>query len=124
MSEEFVEKHSSPLWRLDNLYFVKDALTGRAVKFVPRPQQSELIEAIYLRGERNILVPKARQLGISTIIDLIILDSMLFHGGIQAAIIDLTFPDGGVQGTMAARIDQGATTPSMTVAMQVEPRTA
>lgn len=94
MSEgEFVEKHSSPLWRLENLYMVKDALTGRAVKFIPRPQQRELIEAIYIRGERNILVPKARQLGISTIIDLLILDSMLFHGGIQAAIIDLTFPD-------------------------------
>ena len=39
MDDEFVDKHSDPLWRLDHLYMVKDALTGRAVKFVPRPQQ-------------------------------------------------------------------------------------
>jgi hypothetical protein len=75
------------------LYWVKEAASGKGVPFIPKAEQRVLIEAVYVRGERNILVPKARQLGISTVISLIILDCMLFFGGVQAAIIDLTQPD-------------------------------
>jgi hypothetical protein len=91
--EEFSKRHRDPVWRLNNLYWVKDAETGKAVKFHPKAEQRVLIEAVYKKRVRNILVPKARQLGISTVISLIILDSMLFHAGLQAAIIDLTQPD-------------------------------
>ena len=95
MSEEgeFWERHRDPVWRLNHLYWVKEAASGQAVPFKPKAEQRVLIEAVYERGERNILVPKARQLGISTVISLIILDCMLFFGGVQAAIIDLTQPD-------------------------------
>ena len=92
-AEEFSRLHEDPVWRLGNLYYVKEAHSGRSVRFVPRPEQRTLIEAVYVRGERNILVPKARQLGISTVIALIILDAMLFHAGLQAAIVDLTQAD-------------------------------
>ena len=91
--EEFGKRHRDPVWRLENIYWVKDAETGKAVRFVPKAEQRVLIEAVYKKRLRNILVPKARQLGISTVISLIILDSMLFHAGLQAAIIDLTQPD-------------------------------
>jgi hypothetical protein len=91
--QEFMRLHEDPVYRLNNLYHVKDAASGRAVKFVPRLEQKILIDAIYLRKVRNVLVPKARQLGISTVIDLIILDNLLFRGGVQAAIIDLTQAD-------------------------------
>ena len=91
--EEFMRLHRDPVYRLNNLYHVKDAASGRAVKFVPRMEQRVLIDAIYGKKIRNILVPKARQLGISTVIDLVILDSLLFRGGVQAAIIDLTQAD-------------------------------
>jgi hypothetical protein len=92
-AEEFKLRHRDPIWRLSNLYYVKDAKTGKAVRFIPKAEQRVLIEAVYGRGERNILVPKARQLGISTVICLIILDAMLFHAGVQCAIVDLTQMD-------------------------------
>ena len=91
--EEFRKCHGDPVWRLNHLYWVKAADTGKAVPFVPKNEQRVLIEAVYVKRLRNILVPKARQLGISTVISLIILDCLLFHGGVQAAIIDLTQPD-------------------------------
>src|SRR4029077_1907101 len=92
-ADEIKKRHQDPVWRLNNLYWVKDAETGKAVPFKPKSEQRVLIDAVYVKRLRNILVPKARQLGISTVISLIILDCMLFHGGIQAAIIDLTQPD-------------------------------
>lgn len=91
--EEFWAAHADPVWRLRNIYHIKDAASGKAIRFEPRPEQEEIIEAVYKKGERNILIPKARQLGMSTVISLIILDSLLFVGGTQAAIVDLTQPD-------------------------------
>jgi hypothetical protein len=90
---EFMVQHRDPVWRMRNLYWVKDAVTGRGVRFVPRLEQEVLIDAVFVKKLRNILVPKARQLGISTVIALIILDYILFKGGIQSAIIDLTQAD-------------------------------
>lgn len=90
---EFRKHHEDAVWRLNNLYWVKAVDTGKAVRFVPKAEQRVLIDAVYVKKLRNILVPKARQLGISTVICLIILDSLLFHGGVQCAIIDLTQPD-------------------------------
>jgi hypothetical protein len=91
--EEFIAVHRDPVWRMSNLYWVKDAVSGRGVPFRPKKEQAILIDAVYVKKYRNILVPKARQLGISTVISLIILDHLLFRGGIQAAIIDLTQAD-------------------------------
>lgn len=82
-----------PVWRLSNLYFVKDKVTGKPVPFRPKPEQQTIIHAVYVLGRKKILVPKARQLGISTVISLIILDTVLFTGGAKAAIVDLTQAD-------------------------------
>jgi len=83
----------SPLWRLANLYYVKDAKTGKPVVFHPKPEQRVILDAVYVKGIKKILVPKARQLGISTVIALIILDHILFNSGLKAAIVDLTQAD-------------------------------
>lgn len=93
LSREQKRNLSDPIWRLSNLYHVKDEQTGRAVKFRPKPEQMQIIEAVYLRKERKILIPKARQLGISTVIALVILDNILFNSGVQAAIVDQTQAD-------------------------------
>lgn len=88
-----------PLWRLcsGKLYQVKDARLeegrGKVVPFVPVAAQREIIEAVYVRKLLKILIPKARQLGMSTVIALIILDMMLFGSGIQAAVVDMTQTD-------------------------------
>lgn len=80
-------------WRFNELYNVKDEATGKPVAFHPRPEQLKILRAVYVDGLTNILVPKARQLGISTVIALVILDNLLFKSGIQAAIVDLTQGD-------------------------------
>ena len=80
-------------WRFDNLYYVQEASSGQPILFKPRPEQVAILKAVYVSGLKNILVAKARQLGISTVIALIILDKTLFQGGTQSAVIDLTAND-------------------------------
>lgn len=85
-------KLRDPVWRLLNLYKVKDK-DGKTVRFVPNAAQVRIIEAIHVHGLKKILIPKARQLGMSTVINLIMLDMMLFVAGVQGAIVDQTQAD-------------------------------
>lgn len=82
-----------PLWRLANLYSVKEADTGRVVPFVPRPEQMEIFRGVYERGERRIVILKARRLGMSTGIDIMLADAAIWAAGLQASIVDLTQDD-------------------------------
>jgi hypothetical protein len=86
------EQMKSPLWRIRNLYSIR-GLTGKAEKFVPFPEQEEILHNIYMDGHEKIVIPKARQLGCSTLIAIIILDSMLFGAGLQISIVDKTAID-------------------------------
>jgi hypothetical protein len=75
-------------WRLNNLYYITDK-TGRRVKFQMNwAQQALLDEMHYL----NIIL-KARQLGFSTFIQLLMLDAALFNSNVRAAIIAHTLID-------------------------------
>lgn len=87
------ERVKDPVWRLCNLYEVKEAKTGRMVAFVPTAEQLEIIEAVHVRGERNILILKARQLGMSTVINLILADEAIWREGYQGSIVDQTQGD-------------------------------
>lgn len=100
-------KLKDPIWRLTHLYWIKDAF-GNAIRFVPKPEQMEIIEAIYKRGLRNLLIPKARQLGMSTVIALIMLDMMVFGAGVQAALVDQTQADASkkLKGKMVFAFDR------------------
>lgn len=82
-----------PVWRVCHLYEVKDAKTGRMVRFVPSPEQLEIIHGVFLRFERNILILKARQLGMSTVINLILADAAIWNAGYQGSIVDQTQGD-------------------------------
>ncbi len=84
---------ADPVWRLCHLYEVKDAKTGRMVRFVPSPEQREILEAVHVRGERGILILKARQLGMSTVICLILADEAIWNAGYQGSIVDQTQGD-------------------------------
>lgn len=83
---------TDPIWRLNNLYYVKNP-KGEIVKFVPSKEQNAIIEAVYDHELRKIVILKARQLGMSTVIDLILTDKAVFEKGTQAAIVDLTQGD-------------------------------
>lgn len=80
------------VWRFNNLYYISDE-DGNVIKFKPHPEQWEVIHAIYAKNLKKILILKARQLGMSTVIDLILLDQLLFTQGLTAAIVDLTQSD-------------------------------
>lgn len=85
------EALDDPVWRLCNLYMCLDE--GQDVHFVPTPEQRAVIVAIYFRGWLRIIIPKARQLGMSLLLNLIGLDNLIFREGFSGAWIDKTQSD-------------------------------
>jgi hypothetical protein len=82
------QRLKDPIWRLKNLYKIKPAKPGPMIPFVPTPEQMEIIDAIHVLGLTNILILKARQLGMSTAIDLIMADLQIWTAGFQGSIVD------------------------------------
>lgn len=75
------EKLSSKLWRLSNLYTIKDK-DGRRIKFKPNASQ---LKVLTTKHKRKIIL-KSRQQGISTLFLAYNLDSCLFIPGYEAGI--------------------------------------
>lgn len=69
-------------WRLANLYWIVDE-SGRQVLFSPNTEQLDLLGNLH----SNNLVLKARQLGFTTLIDILGLDQTIFVPNFSAAII-------------------------------------
>ena len=78
----------NPLWRLHHLYWIEDK-SGRMQRFHPNAAQMRLHRELWFRNS----VLKARQLGISTYVALLMLDRCLFTPNYHAGIIDKTLPD-------------------------------
>jgi hypothetical protein len=78
---------SDPIWRLCTLYQIKTKKDGWK-RFSPSPEQCEIINAIYIEGLSRLLILKARQLGMSTVIDLIMADMAIWNLGFTGAIVD------------------------------------
>lgn len=87
------EQLIDPLWRLSNLYKIKRASDGRLIRFKPRPEQQTVFRAILAEGCRRLIILKARRLGMSTAIDLLLTDQTLCNAGTQASIVDATMAD-------------------------------
>lgn len=79
---EFKARLSDPYWRIRHLYYVKDK-EGKTVLFSPNEVQADFIDNIWFRN----VIPKARQRGFSTVVQLLWLDTCLFNENIGAAII-------------------------------------
>jgi hypothetical protein len=71
-------------WRLNNLYYIKDE-NGKKVLFKPegRQPQKELFDNFWY----FTIVPKARQLGITTYFSILYFDAILFSNNTTACII-------------------------------------
>lgn len=69
-------------WRLTNLYWIQNK-EGLAVKFDPNEAQRKFLLEMWFRN----VVPKARQRGFSTLIQILMLDTCLFKPGTMAAVI-------------------------------------
>lgn len=69
-------------WRLTNLYWIQNK-EGEAVRFDPNEAQRKFLTEMWFRN----VVPKARQRGFSTLIQILMLDTCLFKPGTMAAVI-------------------------------------
>lgn len=78
-----------PLWRIRNLYKIKNK-QGELVDFQPNWVQEQLLTELFVNGCRRLLVLKSRKHGVSTLFEIIIFDFCYFGENIAAAIVDLT----------------------------------
>lgn len=83
-----VDQFSDVRWRLNNLYFITDK-SGKRVRFeLNWAQQRTLDDLHYL----NVIL-KARQLGLSTLIQILMLDACVFNSNVRAGTIAHTRDD-------------------------------
>lgn len=80
--QELLSKLGDPRWRIRNLYFIKDE-KGNKVLFTPNSEQEELLSNLWWFN----IIPKARQLGITTFFCILYLDAILFSANKTACII-------------------------------------
>ena len=90
--DEALEAFRDPCWRLSTLYSIRTR-DGSIIKFRPRPQQRQVIDLIYRRGCRRVIILKARQLGFSTLLGVVCADRLYFGMGQQISLIDQTLED-------------------------------
>lgn len=77
-------------WRLCNLYWIVNE-HGKGVRFEPNEEQLDFIRNLW---SRNIIL-KARQLGFSTLIEILELDQALFNADHTGVVIADTLPNAG-----------------------------
>lgn len=77
-------------WRLNNLYWIINE-DGKAVRFNLNEEQSDFIRNLWPRN----LILKARQLGFSTLLEILELDQGLFNADHTGVVIADTLPNAG-----------------------------
>lgn len=87
-SAAVIDQWADPLWRLNNLYFIKDK-TGAKIQFRTNWAQEKFLADLWYLN----LVLKARQLGFTTCIQIYMLDSCLFNSNTSAGVIAHTRED-------------------------------
>lgn len=82
--QDLIELLKDPMWRIRSgyLYKVKDK-QKRIVPFIPNEAQDKLLADMHWRN----IIPKARQRGFSTLIQLLGLDTALFQPGADVGVI-------------------------------------
>jgi hypothetical protein len=78
---------------LRNLYHIKRADDGRIIKFEPRPEQQRVYDMLFKEGVKRLIILKARRLGMSTALDVLLTDQMLWNAGTQCSLVDQTAAD-------------------------------
>lgn len=81
------EDMGDPLWRICHIYTIRSE-EGKPVSFKPNEEQMEVLREIYEYGSSIIVIVKARQLGMSTLLAIICLDCILFGTSIETGLID------------------------------------
>lgn len=83
-------KLGDPIWRLTSgqIYKIAPADGSGLQPFRPRPEQVAIIRAIHCEGKKRILIPKARRLGMSTVLGIVMLDLVIWNRQRQCSLID------------------------------------
>ena len=84
---ELIECLKDPHWRIRNLYKIKNK-DKQIVPFRPNEAQEKLLQDMHWRN----IIPKARQRGFSTLIQLLGLDTALFQPGADVGVIAQDLP--------------------------------
>lgn len=84
---QLVECLKDPHWRIRNLYKIKNK-DKIIVPFAPNEAQEGLLHSMHWRN----VIPKARQRGFSTVIQLLGLDTALFQSGSDVGVIAQDLP--------------------------------
>lgn len=79
---EVVDHYQDKRWRLWNLYWIINE-RGERIKFEPNWVQQDLLDELWYLT----LCIKSRQLGVTTLVDLWLLDDSLFNANVSGAII-------------------------------------
>jgi hypothetical protein len=87
-----IEKFRDPIFRTSNLYSIRER-GGKVIPFRPRPQQWQVLDMIYRRGLKRIVILKARQIGFSTLLGVICADQLCWNTGKQISLVDKTQED-------------------------------
>jgi hypothetical protein len=82
LAQQIEERFSDRTWRLNNLYTIKDK-AGNAVPFRLNANQEQLLSELWTL---NIIL-KARQMGFTTLIQILMLDACLFNSNTSAGIV-------------------------------------
>jgi len=80
--QELLENMRDPLWRIQNLYKIKDK-NGNVILFKLNKYQLGIYYELHTRN----VIPKARQLGVTTLMTIVYLDQILFSSHKKAVII-------------------------------------
>lgn len=96
---ELHDRLKDPIFRICNIYKIINK-QGEEIKFVPNWAQRVVLYAIFILGLTRIAIPKARQLGFSTLAAIILLDQTYFGKNKQASITDIT------QGDASEKLDK------------------
>lgn len=87
--EDIAKKLNSKWWRISNLYAIEPDVGTGMVKFRPNAVQRLLFKNFWWLNN----VPKSRQHGISTYVEVDVLDDCLFADNVTGGIVDKSMPD-------------------------------
>jgi hypothetical protein len=79
-----------PRWRICNLYWIVDE-NNKTIQFRPNEEQIDFLDHLHTRN----LILKARQLGFSTLVQILQLDQALFRSNHSGVVIADTLPNAG-----------------------------
>lgn len=85
--QELLQRLGDPRWRIRNLYKIKNK-QKKIVPFRPNEAQELMLQEMWFRN----IIPKARQRGFSTLIQLLALDTALFQKDSDCGIIAQDLP--------------------------------